>query len=257
MRRYFYCQDRDLALDVAARFAAKRKGPNANGNALSMVLQTGRDSGNQPSFADLRMLKMIKTKIARKIVPEEAPSSNEKTSRDRARKKRTKMIAKHLAQRDLLWPDAEPRVWKWSESKGYVHIPRLIPLVMKLIKSISPKQDPSLVYLELWTRCIDGGFFEVDDEEACAYAAGYTGQRSVRTWRERMRKLRDLGFIEVKPSGNREFGSILIINPLQVCVDLKNAKKVGVTDAWWTAFISRAKKISAVIPSATEIKERP
>ncbi|MCH8823044.1 MAG: hypothetical protein IH984_05995 [Planctomycetes bacterium] len=199
---------------------------------------------------------MTKSKIARKIVSEKAPLSNKKTGHDRARKKRTKLIAKHLAQRDLLWPDAEQRVWNWGESKGYVHIPRLIPLVMKVIKEISPKQDPSLVYLELWTRCMDGGFFEVDDEDACAYASGYTGQRSVRTWRERMRKLRDLGFIEVKRSGNREFGSILIINPLQVCVNLKSAKKSGVTDAWWTAFISRAKKIGAVIPSASEIKEK-
>ncbi len=194
---------------------------------------------------------MAKTKkTARKKKPVTAPSAGERTSGRRGRPRAVaKIIAKHLAQRDLLWPDADQFVWDWNNSKGYVHVPRLLPLVMVLINELSPSGDPSAVYLEIWTRCLDGGFYEVDDEEGCAYAAGYTGQRAVRTWRERMRTLRKLGFIETLSTGNREFGSVLIINPLLVCARLRHDKDTKVPDAWWSAFVSRARKISADIPT--------
>jgi hypothetical protein len=179
--------------------------------------------------------KAIRKKAASNLVPRPAAPS----------RRRSRLIERHLAQRDQIWPDAADRVWNWSDNKGYVHMPRLLPLVMQLIRHVNPKINPSLVYLELWSRCLDGGFLELDDEEAHAYASGYDGQRAVRTWRERMRELERLGFIESRRSGNREFGFVLIPDPLHICVELKKRGRPRVPDAWWTAFLSRAKKIGA------------
>jgi hypothetical protein len=155
--------------------------------------------------------------------------------------------AKREQLRDNLWPGSDELIWKRSTNKGFTTIPRLLPLVMHLIGELSPKGNPANVYLELWSRGFDEGLVTISDESSCAYAAGYAGNRAVRTWREHIFRLKELGFIDTKKEGNREVAFVLLYNPLLVCARLK-ASGQKVPEEWWTAFVHRALEIKAEIP---------
>jgi len=154
--------------------------------------------------------------------------------------------------RDTLWPNAKYHVWSRHDNDGFVTIPRLLALVTHLIRSLTPKSDPSKAYWELWCRTRDQMFVTIDDEDAHAFAAGYTGTRGLRTWRENMWKLQKLGFIRILPEGNRDIGHVLIVNPLEVCAQLYKSRPNDVTEQWWSAFVRRASDIKAEIPKVSE-----
>jgi hypothetical protein len=157
---------------------------------------------------------------------------------------------KREALRDNLWPGADGWVWDPSDAEtvGFATIPRLIPLILHLLKELSGGRsgDPSSVYLELWCRDFGQGIITITDEQECAFSAGYAGNRAVRTWKERMYALVELGFVLAKQDGNREFGQVLLLNPIAVAAQLHAAKKVS--EEWWTAFVRRASDIGAKIP---------
>jgi hypothetical protein len=115
-----------------------------------------------------------------------------------------------------------------------------------LVNELTPKGDPSGVYVELWARAFDEGLVTINDESEHTYCAGYRGTRAVRTWRERILRLAELGFIEYKPNGNREVGHILLLNPLGVCSLLYKQGKVP--EEWWSMFAKRVSEIGATIP---------
>lgn len=98
--------------------------------------------------------------------------------------------------RDRFWPGA--KAWTGEDSKGWFRAPRTLPLLLTLLKSkaLSGRQDPSSVYLTLWARHLDSGIVEITNERELAYEAEYTGNRALRTWQERMRLLKSLGFIK-------------------------------------------------------------
>ena len=152
--------------------------------------------------------------------------------------------------REALWPNSRDLIWSRKANKGFGTIPRVLPLVMLLIKLLCDRGNPCLVYLELWARAFDEGIVTIRDEPACAYASGYTGTRATRTWREHMLKLEELGFIKTKPEGIRGIGHVLLLNPLAVCAQLYREKKQQIPEEWWSAFVTRAGEIGAEIPTA-------
>jgi len=168
--------------------------------------------------------------------------SKRASGRNAAGKKREKL-------REQLWPGSGADLWSRKLEKGFTTIPRLLPLVMHLIKGLAKKGNPSLAYLELWARAFDEHIITIIDEEAPAYACGYTGTRAVRTWREHIFALRDLGFIKVAAQGNREIAHILLLNPVLVCNNLHQKKKTS--EEWWNAFVHRANEIGAQIGPQT------
>jgi hypothetical protein len=150
--------------------------------------------------------------------------------------------------RDTLWPDADGKTWHRHRNSGFTTVPRLLGLVLVLIKELSGAAgDASRVYLDLWLRSFDEGFVNVIDDDELAYSSGYKGSRATRSWRERIFQLKELGFIDVKPRGNTEVGYVLIWNPLRVCAKLYSEGKVE--QEWWSAFVGRAADIGASIPS--------
>ena len=94
------------------------------------------------------------------------------------------------------WPTED--LWTGEHEKGWFPAPRSLPLILTLLasKSISQKQDPVSVYLDLLSRQRGEGIVEMEHEAVHAYAAGYEGTRAVRTWQERMKVLVDAGFIK-------------------------------------------------------------
>jgi hypothetical protein len=132
-----------------------------------------------------------------------------------------------------------------------------MPWILHLIKILCNGEkngDPSPAYLELWCRDFGQGIISIADEQECAYASGYSSSRALRTWRGHMLRLVELGFILAKAEGIREYGQVLLLNPLAVCVRLRRENKVP--DAWWTSFARRATDIGAPIPQPLDLTQR-
>ena len=156
--------------------------------------------------------------------------------------------------RDLLWPGSENWIWDPEQSIGFTAVPRVLPLVTHLIKILAgggKSGDPSSAYVDLWCRDYGQGIVTIMDEERAAYSAGYSSSRAHRTWKEHMRSLVKMGFILAKKDGNREFGQVLLLNPLRVCETLNAEGKVP--EEWWTAFVNRAIEIKAVLPGTLHL----
>ncbi len=150
--------------------------------------------------------------------------------------------------RDTLWADAEKVVWSRHTEKGYTTIPRTLSLIMTLIDHLSPKErgKASRVYHELWCRAYDEGLVELGDEAEHAYAAGYTSQtRGVRSWRERVDTLSQLGFIRIKPKPTKKYGYVLIVHPDIAVGTLRKKDPKQIPDGWHQEYEKRMIEIGA------------
>jgi len=160
--------------------------------------------------------------------------------------------------RNTLWPRSEGWIWTINDEAvvGFATISRLTPWICALIRDLSGGRagDPASVYLELWCKDWGQGIISIQDEQECAFASGYSGTRAVRTWKERMFKLVELGFILARQEGNREYGQVLLLNPITVCAKLNGEGKVA--DEWWTSFVRRAGEIKATIPRPPFFSEK-
>ncbi|HTU25058.1 MAG TPA: hypothetical protein VMF30_06660 [Pirellulales bacterium] len=162
--------------------------------------------------------------------------------------RRNRQATKRHALREQLWPNSGDEFWNRTKNKGFTTIPRLLPLIMGLIRSLSGRLDPTLLYLELWARVFDEGLVSITNEKELAYSAGYDGTRAERTMRERLFKLKELGFIKTHEDGIREFAHIMLVNPITRCSELHAEGKAP--DAWWAAFVRRAGEVGAELPAA-------
>jgi len=146
------------------------------------------------------------------------------------------IAARREELRNHYWPQED--LWTGEKEKGWFHAPRTLPLILSLLssKQISPKKDPSLVYLELMSHQRGEGIIEMGHEADHAFAAGYEGSRAVRTWQERMKILEDNGFILRKEVGNR-LKYVAIVHPTTAVQRLRDNKKIP--HNWWDAYIAR------------------
>jgi hypothetical protein len=169
-----------------------------------------------------------------------------------AKKRASKAKQSSLKMRAHLWPDVkESDLWLRDDDtrKGFTTIPRTMPLFMNLIQDVSKhvsggKSTPAgRSYLVLWARVFDEGFVKIDQEPVAALEAGYSGERNVTTWREHLRVLRDLGFIDYKagPAGPCQY--VLLWNPYRAAKALREKK--WLQDATYTALLQRALEIGA------------
>jgi hypothetical protein len=159
---------------------------------------------------------------------------------------------RHILQRQLdarakIWPDLNPdEVWR-LENEGWVAVPRLMPLMMSIMDEMSGKGYPvSRTYLELWSRLREEQFLTLNRPEEMAFHAGFEGQRSLRTWKDRMQRLNDLGFISLQDGPLGPFSHAAVYNPYYV---IKRAQLDGkVSDRKWQALIIRANELSIFDP---------
>lgn len=169
-----------------------------------------------------------------------------------AKKRASKAKQGALKMRSHLWPGAkESDLWLREDDsrKGFTTIPRTIPMFINLIQDASKyvsggKSIPAgRSYLVLWCRVFDEGFVKIEQEAAAALEAGYTGERNVTTWREHLRVLKDLGFIDFKsgPSGPCQY--VLLWNPYLAAKALR--QKGWLQEGAYTALLQRAIEIGA------------
>jgi hypothetical protein len=160
-----------------------------------------------------------------------------------ARRARSRAKESKLALRSRLWPDLlEKDLWTNSHD-GFRNIPRTMPLIMSIMDDLSKGKPVSMAYLELWCQSWDNECMVTLDHQKMAFQAGFTGQRGVRMWRERIRALRDLEFIDLKEGAAGPDSYALIFNPYLVIRQHQAKKTPGL----------RADKVNALMVRATDI----
>lgn len=161
-----------------------------------------------------------------------------------AKSKGSQVTERRVAMRNRLWPEVDSReLWSIAHD-GWVSLPRLMPLMMNIMDDMSGKGYPvGRTYLEMWSRLREEQFLTLNRPEEMAFHAGFEGQRALRTWKDRVKRLADLGFIALKDGPVGELSYALFFNPYHV---VKRAYLKGeVQERKWQALTIRVEEISA------------
>lgn len=148
------------------------------------------------------------------------------------------------AMRERLWPDvSDDQLWLRKQRTGFTTIPRTMPIIGQILDQLSGKGFPLMsTYLTLWCWVFDEGMVEIRNPREMAYESGFSGPRAEATWRSRMRRLEDLGFIQTKAGLAGDFQYVLLLNPLQQIKDLYEGKT---SDVLFNALQGRSTQIGA------------
>lgn len=145
--------------------------------------------------------------------------------------------AKRKKLRETLWPGSGPLVFDPSNpaTRGYAQVPRVVPLVARLVNRIGGSENAGPLYQVLWAQDWGQGIVEVRSAKTLLYEAGYDGQgsRVERTWIERISILERLGFIQTASNGLEKYGFILLVDPYLAAVQLEASQKHGAELKQW------------------------
>lgn len=118
-------------------------------------------------------------------------------------------------------------------------------LIGRIMDQLSGKGHPVFsTYLTLWCRVYDEAFVEIRNDREVAFESGFSGTRGEVTWRGRMRKLQELGFVDIKPGLASEFQYVLILNPVHVIIKNYAAKELS-QDMAYKALMARLIEVGA------------
>lgn len=133
------------------------------------------------------------------------------------KKGRRSLSDRRKTLRSQLWPEVSDKdLWLRTQRNGFTTIPRTMPLIGQFLDREAGKGFPIFsTYLALWCWVYDEAFVEIRNPRELANETGFTGTRAEATWRGRMRRLEELGFIYSKPGLGGPFQYILLLNPLQ------------------------------------------
>jgi hypothetical protein len=161
-----------------------------------------------------------------------------------ARGRNRDILKRQLETRAKLWPALKDDMVWGMDNEGWVALPRLMPLMMTIMDDISEKGFPvSRTYLELWARLRDEQFLTLNRPEEMAFHAGFDGQRALRTWKDRVQRLADLGFISLMTGPLGDLSYAAFYNPYHI---IKRAYIAGkVQERKWQALVVRAGEIGA------------
>lgn len=160
-----------------------------------------------------------------------------------ASKRSARMTQKRLKVRQQYWPSVtDDDLWLRSETKGFTTIPRGISIIMRIMDSLSPQKPLSNTYMALWCYGYDEMTVTIQKPRQMALESGFTGQRAETTWRERMRRLEELGFILSAKGFSGDFHYVLLLNPYEVVKNLKG-KAYDVPDNLYNTLLDRMEEI--------------
>jgi len=169
------------------------------------------------------------------------------TTEDQAVPKRAKTTAseRRKALRQQLWPEiTEKQLWLRSRRTGFTTIPRTMPLIGQILDQHSGKGFPlASTYLTLWCWVHDEGLVDIRNAREVAHESGFSGPRAEATWRSRMKRLVDFGFIRAKTGLAGEYQYVLLLNPL---IRIKEIyEESGREDVLYTALLGRMAQVGA------------
>ena len=158
--------------------------------------------------------------------------------------KPSKPAAKRLALRARFFGSLEGvELWNRATDDGYVHLPRILPLVVSVIDAQTKGKPAGLTYLALWFRNFDEMIIDVTDEASLAYESGFHSERRISTWQQRMQSLENLGFIKSQKVGNR-YQYVLMLHPVSVVKALYEDGKIQ--KEMYETFEHRAFEVGAI-----------
>ncbi|MBI1219758.1 MAG: hypothetical protein GC186_14545 [Rhodobacteraceae bacterium] len=161
--------------------------------------------------------------------------------------KKSKISIQIEALRAELWPNVgDLPVWSRKSSDGYTTVPRTLSQIGAIADALSGKGKPLMqTYLELWCRVYDDGFVNLSKQQEIAFSSGFSGQRAVATWRERMKRLKELDFIDIKEGPSGPLSYALMFNPYWTVAKHKAAKTANFPQDRYSALFERALEIGA------------
>jgi hypothetical protein len=169
-------------------------------------------------------------------------------------KKVSKAQEKAKALRDSCWPELdEKKLWNRNSVSGFTAIPRTLPLIMNIIDAQTKNKPAGMTYFVMWCRTFDHSMLVIDNPGTLAFEAGFTGERALSTWKDRMKSLVDLGFIDAKAGPAGPFHYVLLFNPHKVVWDLKG----GIQESTFRQLQTRAIEIGAKDMEPHEPAEAP
>ena len=161
-----------------------------------------------------------------------------------ATKRATRMSNKRLKLRQQHWPDiTDDDLWLRSETKGFTTIPRGISLIMRIMDSLSLQKPLSNTYITLWCYAFDEMTITIQKPRQMALESGFTGQRAENTWRERMKRLEELGFIRSTEGVTGDFHYVLLLSPYVTVKKLFENEKYDVPTVLYNTLIDRVDEI--------------
>ena len=159
---------------------------------------------------------------------------------------RTTAHTKRLSLRRRLWPGVRPsQLWLRKHKVGFTTIPRTMSIIGRILDQLSGKGFPLFsTYLALWCRVYDEGIVEIRSDREIAFESGFSGPRGEVTWRARMRRLKELGFIDIRAGLASEMQYVVIFNPIHVISDIYEAEKRQ-EDLAYTALMARLLEVGS------------
>lgn len=154
--------------------------------------------------------------------------------------------SKRTALRDSFWPDLKgDSLWLRKERVGFTTIPRTMSLIGRIMDQLSGKGFPLFgTYFALWCRVYDEAFVEIRNDREIAFESGFSGARGEVTWRTRMRKLQELGFLDIRPGLASDLQYVLILNPILVIAKTYTMKQLP-KDIAYMALMARLIEVGA------------
>lgn len=177
-------------------------------------------------------------------------NAKRRTAVQRSNDKQSSMQVKLFPEQD------EKKYWdvkNRARTKGYTSMPRTIPLIGALADLMAGKGKPvTSTYLELWCRCNEQGFVNVSKHSDVSFASGFSGERGISTWKQRLKKLEALGFISIQSGTAGDIHYVQIWNPYLVIKHHAEANTEGFSDKHYNAYLDRYCEIGAV-----DLQEEP
>lgn len=165
---------------------------------------------------------------------------------NRSNKKVSAASSKRTALRATFWPNIDEKtLWLRRENVGFTTIPRTMNLIGRIMDQLSGKGFPLFAtYFTLWCRVYDEAFVEIRNDRELAFESGFSGPRGEVTWRGRMRKLQELGFIDIRPGLASDMQYVLILNPIMVIATAYSVSPRS-ADLSYTSLMARLIEVGA------------
>jgi hypothetical protein len=163
---------------------------------------------------------------------------------DVQKKKRTsKMSAKSIKLRNEFWADIpNDNLWDRTKHVGFTTIPRTMPIIMEIINNLSKGSPAGQTYFVLWCYLFDESVITIENPLVFAAETGFGGERATTTWKNRMKTLQTLGFINAKSGSSGEFHYVLVLNPYFVIDQIKNQ----IPESLYRQFYGRSLDVGAI-----------
>lgn len=158
--------------------------------------------------------------------------------------KRVKMAERAQQQMDVHFPNTPPQwLFHRKTNDGWITTPRILPIAMQAVDAQSKGQPAGHTLFCLWARSPDHPVMMIENPATFAAEAGFIGERAVDTWRRRMKRLRELMFIQTKPGPSGDFHYVMLINPSASMEWMRQSRLMQ--DGLYGRFIDRMTEIGA------------